>query len=198
MAERHPFHHLLAAETPALLRLARHLTRDEHRAQDLAQEALKRAWSGRNGFQPGTRLRAWLFTILRNAHFSSLRKHRREVEDADGALAAALSQEPPQDHASALRELAAAMAILPSEQREALLLVGVSGYSQEEAAHATGCAVGTIKSRVNRARGRLREMLEIPATAITPVRWRAPSRRGRATANRPRTVADGFASSARL
>lgn len=163
MFEPHPFHHQLAEEAPALLRLARHLTRNEHRAQDLAQETLRKAWSARGGYQPGARLRAWLFTILRNTHVSDLRKHRREVEDADGALAAKLPQEGAQEHVMALRELAAAMATLSSEQREALILVGGAGYSHEEAAMETGCAVGTIKSRVSRARARLGEMLGSPA-----------------------------------
>lgn len=175
MIEPHPFHHQLAEEAPALLRLARHLTRNEHYAQDLAQETLRKAWSARGGYQPGARLRGWLFTILRNTHVSDLRKHRREVEDADGSLAAALSQEGAQEHAMALRELGAAMRDLTCEQREALMLVGGAGYSHEEAAIATGCAVGTIKSRVSRARARLGEALGISTQdASTPAR-RPPS-----------------------
>ena len=163
MIEPHPFHYQLAEEAPALLRLARHLTRNEHCAQDLAQETLRKAWSARGGYLPGSRLRAWLFTILRNTHVSNLRKNRREVEDADGAHAARLMQDGAQEHVMALRELAVAMATLSSEQQEALILVGGAGYSHEEAAMQTGCAVGTIKSRVSRARTRLGEMLGIPA-----------------------------------
>ena len=163
MTHRHPFDYQLADESTALLRLARSLTRNEHRAQDLTQETLRKAWSGRASYKAGTRLRAWLFTILRNTHFSNLRKHSREVEDADGALAARLSHQPSQEHVSALRELESALAALPTEQRDALLLVGGEGYSQEEAARASGCAVGTIKSRVCRARVRLREVLDVSA-----------------------------------
>lgn len=159
MIEPHPFHHQLAEEMPALLRLARHLTRNEHGAQDLAQETLRKAWSAREGYLPGARLRAWLFTILRNTHISGLRKYRREVEDADGHLAGALAQEGEQEHVIALRELVEAMTRLSQEQREALILVGGAGYSHEEAAVATGCASGTIKSRVSRARARLEEIL---------------------------------------
>ncbi len=178
MIELHPFHHQLAEETPALLRLARHLTRNEHSAQDLAQETLRKAWSAREGYQPGARLRAWLFTILRNTHISERRRHRREVEDIGGALAGALTQEGAQEHVLALAELTAAMSTLPFEQREALLLVGGAGYSHEEAALVTGCAVGTVKSRVSRARARLEVILAPPcADASIDVRRPEPSTR---------------------
>lgn len=164
-ASRHPFHTLLAEETPALRVLARALTRNEAHAQDLVQDTLAKAWAGRAGYRPDTRLRAWLFTILRNTFFSDLRKRRREVEDVDDACAGRLSEAPGQEHALALREFVAALATLPLNQREALVLVGGAGFSQEEAAEICGCAVGTIKSRVSRARSRLTQLLGLEAPA---------------------------------
>lgn len=160
---RHPFHRLLAEQTPALRVLARTLTRNETRSQDLVQETLAKAWAARAGYRAETRLRAWLFTILRNTWVSDLRKRRREVEDAGDVLAGKLSEAPRQEHASALREFVAALETLPRCQREALVLVGGAGFTQEEAAEICGCAVGTVKSRVSRARARLTELLGLDA-----------------------------------
>ncbi len=139
---------------------ARRLTRNDHRAQDLAQETLAKAWANRGRFQTGTHLRAWLYTILRNTFLSELRKYRREVEDADGRHAARLYEGPRQEHAYALKQLGAAMTVLPVCQREALMLVGCAGCSHEHAALECGCAVGTVKSRVSRARARLTGVLD--------------------------------------
>ena len=161
MIARHPFHDQLAAETPALRVLARALTRNEHRAQDLVQDTLMKAWASRDRFRPDTRLRAWLCTILRNTFYSDLRKRRREVEDVDDIFASRLSEGPGQEHALALKEFVAALADLPVTQREALVLVGGAGFTHEEAAQVCGCAVGTVKSRVSRARARLSEVLGI-------------------------------------
>ncbi len=157
----HPFHLQLRAETPDLRRHAMRLTRNWHRAQDLVQETLTKAWASRARYTPGTNLRAWLHTIMRNTFLSDVRKRWREVEDADGHLTARLSQPPPQDHAVALSELMAAMTTLPDSQREALALVGASGFTQEEAASRLGCAIGTVKSRVSRARASLGTLLEV-------------------------------------
>jgi RNA polymerase sigma-70 factor (ECF subfamily) len=104
---------------------------------------------------------AWLFTILRNHFRSEYRKRRREVEDTDGHYADSLKQQPDQQGHVEFNEFRAALAKLPSDQREALILVGASGFSYEEAANICGCAVGTIKSRVNRARTRLAEILNV-------------------------------------
>jgi RNA polymerase sigma-70 factor (ECF subfamily) len=104
---------------------------------------------------------AWLFTILRNLFRSEYRKRRREVEDADGRYAETLKSHPEQTGRVEFSEFRAALAKLPSEQREALILVGASGFSYEDAAAICGCAVGTIKSRVNRARTRLADLLAI-------------------------------------
>jgi RNA polymerase sigma-70 factor (ECF subfamily) len=159
MSRDHPFHTELEAALPALRAFARSLARDPVMADDLTQEALLKAWAARDSFAPGTNLRAWLFTILRNAYFSHLRKRRREVEDADDAMAARLATPPEQDRHMALIDFAAALDRLPAEQREALVLVAAAGVSYEEAAEICGCAVGTIKSRVNRARRLLAGML---------------------------------------
>jgi RNA polymerase sigma-70 factor (ECF subfamily) len=104
---------------------------------------------------------AWLFTILRNLFRSEYRKRRREVEDADGRYAESLKSHPEQTGRVEFSEFRAALAKLPSDQREALILVGASGFSYEDAATICGCAVGTIKSRVNRARTRLADLLAI-------------------------------------
>jgi RNA polymerase sigma-70 factor (ECF subfamily) len=104
---------------------------------------------------------AWLFTILRNLFRSEYRKRRREVEDAEGRYADTLKSHPEQTGRVEFNEFRGALSKLPSDQREALILVGASGFSYEEAAAICGCAVGTIKSRVNRARTRLADLLSI-------------------------------------
>ena len=114
-----------------------------------------------NQFQPGTNLQAWLFTILRNQFHTFYRKRRREVEDPDGGTAAHLAVPHEQDGHVDLEDVKAALAQLPIDQREALLLVGPQGFSYEEAAAICGARIGTIKSRVNRARTRLAELLGI-------------------------------------
>jgi RNA polymerase sigma-70 factor (ECF subfamily) len=110
-------------------------------------------------FQAGTNLRAWLFTILRNTFYSARRKTRREVSDTDGIHAARQATRPEHDGRLAMNDFKVAFAQLPDEQREALILVGGSGFSYEEAASMTGVAVGTVKSRVARALAELREVL---------------------------------------
>jgi RNA polymerase sigma-70 factor (ECF subfamily) len=155
----HPFQTALADQLPGLRAFARSLARDPTLADDLTQETLLKAWAARERFSEGTNLRAWLFTILRNVYYSRLRKRRREVEDADGAHAARLAVAPDQEHVLTLADVNAAIGTLPAEQREALVLVGAAGLSYEEAAEICGCAVGTVKSRVNRARARVARIL---------------------------------------
>lgn len=130
-------------------------------ADDLVQETVMKAWANRASFTPGTNLRAWLFTILRNEFYTVFRKRRREVEDADGAIAARVGVHPEQDGHMDLADMQLALARLPVDQREALVLVTASDMSYEEAAAVCGVAVGTIKSRVNRARAKLSEMLKV-------------------------------------
>ncbi len=135
------------------------LCRNSATADDLVQEALIKAWSNIDSFEPGSNMRAWLFTILRNTYYSLHRKRKREVEDVDGSYAAALSEKPSHDGRLALHDFTQAFNRLNDEQREALVLVGAGGFTYEEAAETCGVAVGTIKSRVNRARARLSELM---------------------------------------
>lgn len=150
---------------PSLRAFAWSLSRDPTNADDLVQETLTKAWAHRDKFSPGTNLRAWLFTILRNSWYTALAKTRREVPDEDGRLAAALTSPPSQEWSVELNNLQAALNALPPEHREALVMVGAAGLSYEEAAEIAGCALGTIKSRVNRARNRLARMLEMEPPA---------------------------------
>jgi RNA polymerase sigma-70 factor (ECF subfamily) len=108
-------------------------------------------------------MRAWLFTILRNTFYSARRKSGREVADVDGVFSANLATKPDHDGRLAMKDFEKAFAQLPDEQREALILVGASGFSYEEASEMCGCAVGTIKSRANRGRARLAELMNLDA-----------------------------------
>jgi RNA polymerase sigma-70 factor (ECF subfamily) len=137
------------------------LTRNSAAADDLVQDTIVKAWKNFGSFQQGTNLRAWLFTILRNTFYSAVRKSNREVEDVDGAFAATLSEKPRHDGRLAMKDFEKAFAKLPLEQREALILVGASELTYEEAAETCGVAVGTIKSRVNRGRSKLVELLQM-------------------------------------
>ena len=149
----------LLALIPTLRAFAVSLCGNPERADDLVQETLLKAWSHMDSFEEGTNLRAWLFTILRNSYISELRKYRREIEDSDGKNAENLSVAPAQQGHVDMQDMRKALALLPLEQREALVLVGAAGMSYEEAAAIANCAVGTIKSRVNRARVRLSTLL---------------------------------------
>ena len=136
------------------------LTRDMSRADDLVQETVVKAWTNIEKFEPGTNMRAWLFTILRNTFYSERRKARREVADSEGVLTGQLAEKPSHDGRLALADFRQAFDQLPDEQREALVLVGAEGFSYEDAAVMCGCAIGTIKSRANRGRRRLAELLQ--------------------------------------
>ena len=154
-------HDALLAAVPSLRAFAISLSGNVDRADDLVQDTLLRALSHIDSFQPGTNLNAWLFTILRNLFHSEYRKRRREVEDVDGIYASRLATQPEQGARLDMEDFKTALARLPPDQREVLLLVGASGFSYEEAAEICQCAVGTIKSRVNRARTRLAQMLAV-------------------------------------
>jgi len=151
----------MLAAVPRLRGFAVSLCGNVDRADDLVQETLVRALSNIDSFRPGTNLTAWLFTILRNHFRSEYRKRRREVEDVDGRHTDGLRSQPEQMSHVELGELRVALTKLPPDQREAVVLVGASGFSYEEAAEICECAVGTIKSRVNRARTRLAELMAI-------------------------------------
>ena len=149
----------LVDHLPALRAFALSLTRESASADDLVQDTIVKAWTNIEKFQAGTNLRAWLFTILRNTFYSARRKTKREVSDTDGIHAARQATRPDHDGRLALKDFRVAFQQLPDEQREALILVGASGFSYEEAAEMTGVAVGTVKSRASRARLRLAELL---------------------------------------
>ncbi len=151
----------LVGAIPHLRAFAISLTGDHHLANDLVQDTLLKAWTHRERFEPGTNLKAWLFTILRNTYFSEFRRRRREVQDVDGVAAASLVSLPEQQGHLDLEDFRTALGLLSEEQREALLLVGAEGFSYEVAAAISGCAVGTVKSRVNRARAKLAEHLSL-------------------------------------
>ena len=151
----------MLAAVPSLRAFAISLSGNIDRADDLVQETLLRAIANIDSFQPGTNMSAWMFTILRNLFRSEYRKRRREVEDTDGSYAESLKSHPEQNSRLEFQEFRTALAKLPPDQREALILVGASGFSYEEAAAICDCAVGTIKSRVNRARTRLADLLSI-------------------------------------
>ena len=149
----------IVGHLPALRAFAISLCRNTAQADDLVQETIVKAWTHFDKYMPGTNLRAWLFRILRNTYFSATRKQNREVPDPDGALAARLFVRPDHDGKLAFSEFLVAFDKLSPEHREVLILVGASGYTCEEAAEMTGVAVGTVKSRTNRARARLSELL---------------------------------------
>jgi RNA polymerase sigma-70 factor (ECF subfamily) len=170
----------MVALMPQMHNFARSLCRDGVRAADLVQEALLRALSNVERFQPGTNLKAWLFTILRNEHYSQLRRQKFEAVGVDTSNLPEPSVPPDHDGDIELRELNDALSTLPTGQRTALLLVSASGLSYEEAATICGCAVGTIKSRVARAREMLVELLD---NTKSGARRRAPA--GTAQVSRP-------------
>ena len=151
----------ILASVPSLRAFAISLSGNGDRADDLVQETLLRAIANIDSFQPGSNLPAWLFTILRNLFRSDYRKRRREVEDAEGNYAKTLKTQPAQNAHLEFEEFRTALDKLPQDQREALILVGASGFSYEDAAAICGCAVGTIKSRVNRARSKLSALLYV-------------------------------------
>jgi len=151
----------MLAAVPSLRAFAISLCRNVDRAEDLVQETLLRALSHIDSFQPGTNMAAWLFAILRNVYRSEHRKRWREVEDTDGSYAERLKSQPEQTSHLQFEELRSALAKLSVDQREAIILVGASGFSYEESAKICDCAVGTIKSRVNRARIRLAQLLSV-------------------------------------
>lgn len=151
----------LLQSIPSMRAFAVSLTGNTDQADDLVQEAMVRGLTYIQQFQPGTNIQAWLFTILCNQFHTLHRKRKREVEDPDGAIAARLSVLPEQDGYLDVQDLRAALTHLAVEQREALLLVAAQGFSYEEAAEICGTRIGTIKSRVHRARAELAELLRI-------------------------------------
>lgn len=151
----------LIKEIPNLRAFAASLSGSMQLADDLVQDTLLKAWGNSEKFEPGTSLRAWLFTILRNTYYSLYRKRGREVQDSEGTYAERLATHGNQESHLDLADFRKALAKLPEEQREVLIMVGATGLSYEETAEICGVAIGTIKSRVNRARTKLAELLSI-------------------------------------
>lgn len=174
------FRESLVGAIPNLRAFAISLCRDATRADDLVQETLLKAWSHANTFEDGTNFKAWLFTILRNTYFSELRKVGHKVREAEESDAAELAVPGEQHGHMDLVDVSIAMEQLSPEQREAVTLVAAEGFSYEEAARVCGCEVGTVKSRVNRARMRLVKLLglteaEAGSRAAAVEREAAPS-----------------------
>ena len=155
------FRDQVLAAIPSLRAFGLSLTARADRADDLVQETLMKAWKHHDSFEPGSNMKAWLYTILRNEFYSQLRKRKREVEDADGLYSSKVAMQGEQEGHLDMADLRVALGKLPEDQREALMLVGASGFSYEEAAAICKVAVGTIKSRVNRGRAKLVELLDM-------------------------------------
>ncbi len=161
----------LEAKIPHMRAFARSLCGDPTQADDLVQDALANAWRGRERYTPGTNLKAWLFMIVRNQFYSDKRRSWRQTSlDPETAEATLTAVSDPMA-ALELDEVRRALAMLPDEQREALILVGVAGLPYDEICQICGCAEGTIKSRVHRARARMVQILSdgfIAADGIEP------------------------------
>jgi RNA polymerase sigma-70 factor (ECF subfamily) len=156
------FRRQLLLLVPYLRAFAQTLSRNPDTADDLAQEALANAWNARSTFQAGTNLKAWLFVILRNIFYSAHRRKWRQADWDEGAMERLLVTPATQEASMDLVDLRRALTLLPDEQREALILVGASGFSYIEAATICACATGTMKSRVSRARQTLARLLDAP------------------------------------
>ena len=152
------FHEQLKTILPRLRIYALSLTRDRDSADDLVHDTVIKALTGRNSFQPGTNLAAWLFRIQRNEFISGLRR-RRPTVPVDTAIAESLSHPPHQDSGLVMREFMSAFGKLAAAQREALLLAVLEGLPYETIAEHTGVSVGTVKSRISRARDTLERLL---------------------------------------
>jgi len=160
----------IAAEIPRLRRYARALTRDSSRADDLVQSCLARAIGNAHLWEPGTDLRAWLFTILHNQHVNDVRRSVREgVSVAVDEVAPVLSIAPNAGAALELRDLDRAIATLPEEQRQVILLVGLEGMHYEEVARIVGVPIGTVRSRLSRGRETLRKLMDMRRRAARGV-----------------------------
>ncbi|TAK48442.1 MAG: sigma-70 family RNA polymerase sigma factor [Xanthobacteraceae bacterium] len=160
MAEKTPSEQLVA-EIPHLRAFARALAGSTATADDLVQETLVKAWTNFTSFQQGTNLRAWLITIMRNSFYDMHRKYGRELQDSEGQYAAQVATRGNQEGNLALVEFRAVLDQLAPDHREVLIMIGINELSYEQAADICGVAVGTIKSRVNRARAKLAEILHL-------------------------------------
>jgi RNA polymerase sigma-70 factor, ECF subfamily len=150
-------------EIPRLRRYARALTRSADRADDLVQETLLRAIAKAHLWQPGTDLRAWLFTIMHNHYVNMVRRAARDAATVDiEQVSSSLAATADPTVSRQLRELERGLACLPAEQREVILLVGLEGMSYETAAQVLDVPVGTVRSRLSRGRDALRRLMDMP------------------------------------
>ncbi len=156
------FRDQLVALIPALRTFARGLCGTRDLADDMAQDAMLRGWAARSSFIPGTNFRAWMFMILRNQFYTTIRKSRRTVSLEPELAERMLVEAPPQQHQIHLADVSRALLQLLPEQREVLLLIGANGLSYDEAAEVVGCAIGTIKSRLARGRKALTQLIDGP------------------------------------
>ena len=168
----------LVAIIPSLRSFARGLCGNRDLADDLAQDAMTRAWSARQSFEPGSNFRAWMFMILRNQFYTTVRKNARMVNVEPEFIERALTVAPSQQDRLHVDDVARALQKLNPEQREVLMLVGANGVPYEEAAQIIGCAVGTIKSRLARGRTALAALLAEP-TDVADVRLSPNTSSGR-------------------
>jgi len=150
----------LISVLPHLRAFARSLTGQRDAADDLVQDALTKAWASRDRFEPGTSMKAWTFMILRNSYISQMRRRRFTSDWDEERAARVLVISASQDGNLELDDLHRALQVLPEQQREALILVGAGGLSYEEVAQICGVAIGTVKSRVARARAALAALIE--------------------------------------
>lgn len=153
------FKRALSDVTPHLRAFARALCGCRDRADDLAQEALLRAWSARARYRAGTNFKAWTFTILRNHFYSEARRSRFHGEYDEAVAERILRAPPSQENAVELTDVLRALAVVPDSYREALILVAIGSLSYEEIADICGIALGTVKSRICRARAMLSNVL---------------------------------------
>ena len=159
----------LIEHLPRLRRYARALTGDVTRADDLVQDTLERALVKLDLWQPGSDLRAWLFTLMHHLFLNQIRTHRSPDSALDEAMDMPVSGG--QMEALGARDIYAALARLPEQQREVMLLVGLEQFAYDEAAHILGVPVGTVMSRLSRARERMRQMLAgVPAVQLKVVK----------------------------
>jgi len=152
----------MTASLPALRSFARGLCRQRDMADDLVQETMIRAWSSRHTFLPGSKFRPWIFTILRNQFYTTMRKRSRMVSWEPDAAERILVQQPEQEAGLHIADIEVAIGQLPARQREMLMLIASAGLSYEEAAIVADCKIGTVKSRINRGRAAVRAIIDGP------------------------------------
>lgn len=183
------FKRALVEVIPHLRAFGRGLCGRPDMADDLVQETMIKAWAARDRFQPGTNMRAWTFVIMRNVFLTEMRRNRFRGEYDEAAAEKIMAGDADQEAPLHLSDLNRALQQLPPERREALLLVGAGGFSYEEAAEIAGCAVGTIKSRVGRARAALAALMEgnsaLPRQRVDAAEASADIMRQTAAAARP-------------